>query len=266
MSYSLGTNQLSLLQDAYDDAVINRTGEGKYARVYELLFSMLSKDALGTPIISDIDAATLDYDVWKTTGLSGVAVSGWQMVDSGFDPSAWVFLKGVSDVNWGRINPDHPGGTNYSNFIRNYSIAQYEIRFGTPATESQVQQTSDQIADEIINDILDNYGLIPNIDNIAERDAAGAAVTLFGSGVNIAGWAGNPFLVPVGHTSSYARNILNLDSDDYGDSYDALSVLAAAKTAAVNTGLGSSLSLGLNLLFSIIPESHPDGFEDLVEG
>lgn len=47
MSYGLGAQQLALLQIAYIDAKNSASVYGRYARAYELLFSMISDDGTG---------------------------------------------------------------------------------------------------------------------------------------------------------------------------------------------------------------------------
>ncbi len=55
MSYSLGPNQRALLQIAFDDAEMSTASEGRFARAYELLFSMISNDGSGSAYISESD-------------------------------------------------------------------------------------------------------------------------------------------------------------------------------------------------------------------
>lgn len=142
MPYSLGTKQLELLQIAFDDADSSTDIYGRFARAYELLFTMISKVSGGAEaILSESYLSTFStqdlndyYDNWKLNGLDSVDVSNWEKVDSQIEGGAWVFLRGVSHVNWG---PDNPLGyeTDYSKFIREYTKIQYELRNGTPATE-----------------------------------------------------------------------------------------------------------------------------------
>jgi hypothetical protein len=125
-TYSLGTNQIALLTIAYDDAEASTDPYGRYARAYELLFSMISTDGSGA-YVSESDLTSIDlndyWDDWKDNGLDEVDVTGWEKVDTDIDDGAWVFLRGVSKVNWGLAPPEttaNPTGEEflYSKFIR----------------------------------------------------------------------------------------------------------------------------------------------------
>jgi hypothetical protein len=79
MTYKLGTNQLALLNIAFNDAQSSKDSapagtQGLYARVYELLFAMISEDGSGQQIISEADAATIDWQTWKVSGTTGAGV------------------------------------------------------------------------------------------------------------------------------------------------------------------------------------------------
>lgn len=240
-TYSLGTNQIALLTIAYNDAEASSDPYGRYARVYELLFSMISTDGSGAYVSeSDLTSINLqDYwDNWKQEGegLDEVDMSDWEKVDAAIDDAAWAFLAGVSKVNWGLTPPEtttNPTGEEflYSKFIRAYSIAQHDVRFGTSASYADTQEASDGIARNIIRDILslDDNGVpdtfnsnhyIPTISGIALNDANAAVDGLDGDGLfdneQIGGWAGNPFLTLIGYDDVYRKNILNEDQDDYG--------------------------------------------------
>ncbi|MCC7428664.1 MAG: type I secretion C-terminal target domain-containing protein [Alphaproteobacteria bacterium] len=267
MTYSLGSQQQALLDIALEDARANEDDgetQGVYARAYELLFAMISDDGTSSAYVSESDLSGLNsaqleswYDTWKANGLDSVDVSDWEKIDNGIEDGAWVFLRGVASVNWGA---EHPAGeTDYSKFIREYSKVQYETRFGSPPDDADVQKTSDGIADNILDYIANlTNGDIPDIDTIAVDDAASAAGTLFVDG-QVAGWAGAPFLVPVGHDDSFRGYILHenngIGDGETGETYDALAMVYSVIETASNLGISlTSKTLG-DVLFEVIPDS-----------
>jgi Ca2+-binding RTX toxin-like protein len=249
MTFSFGTNQLDKLTEARTDALASLAEYGRYAISYELVFAMISVDGGGTPIIPDGEAAGIDLETWS---LSDYDTSGWTMA-IGVDPGAWAFLRGVPEVNWGPGNPDEE--SDYSKFIREYTKVQFLTRFGSEASDEDVQAASDAIADNILADILSNH-VLPDIDGIAEHDASAAAEVLFGE-TEIAGWAGNALLLPVGHDESFKKNIMHLSGaggdGDITNTYDVLSVLHGMIVAADEIGWISSASLVQDVLWEVVP-------------
>ncbi len=125
-TYSLGTNQIALLTIAYNDAENSSDPYGSYARVYELLFSMISTEGSGA-YVSESDLTSIDlndyWDDWKEEGLDEIDIADWEKADAAIDDAAWAFLAGVSKVNWGLAPPEtttNPTGEEflYSKFIR----------------------------------------------------------------------------------------------------------------------------------------------------
>ncbi|MDD9899349.1 MAG: Ig-like domain-containing protein [Alphaproteobacteria bacterium] len=259
------------------------TTPGLWSNAYTLVFGLITVDDQGqalfsrgfdqnnNPIIVDRQGSPVD--------LQNVSASLPNRFDSDFspatdvDPAAWVFLRGVPDVNAGT------GG--YSAFIREYTIEQYQIRFGENAVpngfdslEEGVQAASNAIALSIVEDILSLKGTpenpnpnpnheLPNASNIAIQDAQAAANILFDPAgehpEQIAGWAGNPFFLALGVDGPYRQNILhtNPSTGDITnpDTGDVLSVIAAMKSAAVTLGIEPTLNLLSDVLLHIIPDA-----------
>lgn len=80
-TYSLGTNQVALLTIAYNDAENSSDPYGSYARVYELLFSMISTEGSGA-YVSESDLTSIDlndyWDDWKEEGLDEIDIADWE--------------------------------------------------------------------------------------------------------------------------------------------------------------------------------------------
>lgn len=234
MTFTLGLNQRALLETALTQAqaadVTNSTGA--YAKAYEMLFAMISVGPSGTlpTIINENNAGTIDLESFDLTYT--------QKFEGGFEPApgvdkgAWIFLRGVSEVNWRPVdNPDLTANTDYSEFIREYTNRQHKARFGKDLTDEELQNASDSIAYKILDDVLTepNIGEVPTIDRIATEDARAAvegeteinAAPIFDQG-QVAGWVGNPFLLPVGHDDSCRENILH-EGTNNTDTYDCTS-------------------------------------------
>lgn len=264
MTFTLGQNQLALLQEAFNRADASTESTGRYAQAYEILFSMITVDEFGFSLFSEFDAENAFFDL--DTFFENYNLSYDEKFSSslnpldGVDQGTWIFLRGVSEVNWTpEANPDPTANTTYSEFIRAYTNKQYLLRFGEELDNqlggpfSDLQDASDLIAENILLDILGNNGLIPNINTIATQDASAAAATIFLDG-QIAGWAGNALLLPVGHADSYKTNILNQDglgnTLSY-DTYDILAVIESIKTASAEVGFGTT-GLIFDVLFNVV--------------
>ncbi len=264
MPYSFQSlpNTLSKLQEVYTEAVNSSLTAGKYAKAYDLLFAMICVDASGNPIISEASASSINLSTWK---LSDYNTSQWRPA-VGVDEGAWVFLRGVSQVNLG---PATPGGeTDYSKFIRAYTEEQYRSRYGdnhlSPSQlDSAVQKASDDIARNILRDLLNQDPSrpnpahnVPSINDIAQHDASAAAANLFKDG-QIAGWAGNSMLLPVSHSASYRANILHSATyggdGDTGNTYDVLAMIHSLLMARNAVGISGTLNLITDVLTRIIP-------------
>lgn len=121
-TYGLGTNQKAKLEEAFNLA-LNASGSGRYAQSYDLLFALISN---GPDAISDANAASVDLSSWELSSADKFS-SNWS-AKTGVDKGAWVFIRGVAEVNWGAANPEGEG--DYSKFIRDYTKAQHDILFG----------------------------------------------------------------------------------------------------------------------------------------
>ena len=233
------TELTNLRLDALAAIAADPNVQGAYAPVYTRIFEMIS-------------------DNYDPNDLSSATPK------EGVEAGAWVFLRGVPLVN--------AGIGNYSQFIRTYTATQYKYRFGEDIFNEEeldhlVQDVSDQIAENIIRDILNlnennpnPSHQLPTVDNIADNDAEAAAEVLFGI-EQIAGWAGNPFFLPLGHTTSYSENILHSNISGYTDTYDVLTVYSAIIEAGLDIGPIDTLSTLSETLFHVIP----DGIEDVAD-
>ncbi len=241
MTFQFNADQLEQIQKAYDAAkqAASITGtKGAYASAYELVFDM----------ITNTDE------------------NGKQTPKAGVDPASWVFLRGVPEVNRG-IKADG-SVSDYSNFIREYSKAQYISRFGKgvlndEALDSKVQVASDAIAESILENILNinpspgnenpNH-FLPTVNVIAKYDAQAAATVLFdptGNEHQISGWAGNPLFIALGYEDVYRENILESDNN----AYDALTVVKSMVQAANAIGISGSAAVMYNVLTHVIPDA-----------
>lgn len=213
MSFSLAgfQNELAYL---YDQAVAaEESNQGAWAKVYTFIFGLISVDENGqsllsrgydinnNPIIVDRNGQQIDLNAGDID--IGNRYDSDFNPASGVDPAAWVFLRGVPDVNAGQGD--------YSAFIREYSKAQYLMRNDSGSIDDAalnvlVQKTSDTIAKYILQDILSldqngqpddhnpSYDLL-SAERIATFDASAAASVMF-QGDNIGGWAGICIEVP----------------------------------------------------------------------
>ena len=136
---------------------------------------------------------------------------------SGVDQNVIVWLRGAGDVN--------AGLGDFSTFIRGYSLAQFQARFGgnPPGSGSgSIQEASDQVAINVLQEILTS-GMLPSIATIAEKDAGPAAEELFGG--DAGGWAGNPMFLGLGLSAPLDDNVLEVGPSGYADTYDALAMI-----------------------------------------
>ncbi|MEZ0167970.1 calcium-binding protein [Microvirga sp. TS319] len=113
---------------------------------------------------------------------------------------AW--LKGAADVN------ENIGSQ--SAFIRAYTIAQYQTRYGENLDLNLLQDASDTIASKVLGDIIASRH-VPGIADIAQKDAEPAATTIFNG--DPGGWAGNPLFLFLGYDTALNNNILEHPAD-----------------------------------------------------
>jgi hypothetical protein len=105
-------------------------------------------------------------------------------------------------------------------FIAQYTIDQKILRDGPGATTFDnlsipdgAQEASNQIALNVIDDILTNSGTLPGIEGLGVQDAGGAASTVFKdaqySAGDYAGWAGTLLFPYLGEPQYYVNWLLN---------------------------------------------------------
>lgn len=274
MTYALSAAQGAKLKEfltaAATDAAAGQVGA--YATLYQFLFTLISKDSNGDPIYTDADMSSIDPLTW-----SSPSQSGWEKIDAGVDSAAWVFLNGVDKVN---ANDTSSG---FNIFIREYSKAQYELRYGetSETTLNQyVQNASNAIARSIVLDVLgienDNETpvppfIIPSASDIAQQDAQGAAATMFAIGGNnaeqISGWAGNPLFLLLGVDEPYKFNILHeTGGTPSGETYDILAMLVAMRAAAIEVGFfDSGIIFSEQTVFDLLEDVATNIFPSAVE-
>ena len=173
MTFQFSEKEISLLTSALQEAeqIVAQLPniKGAYAKSYELVFAMISKDAYGNAIIRETtdaqgNSALLDSDnnvVDLSTWQVPADKSTWQRADSTVDVGSWVFLRGVPDVNMGSAKIG--GETDYSKFIREYTKAQYIARFGSDIlSQSELDQKVQEISNGIANNILRDV-ITPNV-------------------------------------------------------------------------------------------------------
>lgn len=112
MTFALTLTQAQKLNDfllAADSA--NQNGEvGAYAKAYQFLFALISKDSSGSPIYTDADMANINVNDWVSPD-----TAGWEKQHSTIDSASWVFIRGVHEVN------ANDTSSHFNNFIREYS-------------------------------------------------------------------------------------------------------------------------------------------------
>ncbi|UWU23038.1 hypothetical protein N2601_08860 [Rhizobium sp. CB3060] len=158
------------------------------------------------------DNATTGAGTWATVYATiASAITDGGEPKAGVDPAAWVWVNGAYAVN--------VGSGDYSAFIRTYSSAQYEYRFGTPS-QTSLQSVSDGVAKAVADTILATEKM-PDLHTIGVEDAS-ASISQYFNG-DQSGWSGNPLFLFLGDDSFYRNTILHLTNQNdplAGDSYD----------------------------------------------
>lgn len=139
-------------------------------------------------------------------------------------------MKGAKEIN--------ADNGPFSDFIRNYTKQQYELRFGETPSHEQVQQASDAIATAVIDDILNlnpdhpnPTHTFPTLEALGKYDAEKAAAVLFKG--DTAGWSGNLLLLALGDNRPFQDNLLHLCTTDQ-DTYDFLAAMKIAIDCSKN--------------------------------
>ncbi|MDH7810003.1 MULTISPECIES: calcium-binding protein [unclassified Rhizobium] len=193
---------------------------------YLLTNSELS--AVGSALDAANSGAAPYHEVYQTI-LAVLTEPGGQPKD-GVDPSVLSWLVGASGVN--------RGDTLYSDFIREYSLSQYFIRFGQSSTVP-LQTVSNNVAKAVAEDILLN-GVAPDLNTLGEKDA-NVTISQYFNG-DEGGWSGNPLFIFLGDDSFYQNNIINVDFTGYEFS----AFLQSATSAFAATTIGSSPITGFS--------------------
>ncbi|WHO82591.1 calcium-binding protein [Rhizobium leguminosarum] len=127
------------------------------------------------------------------------------------DQAVLSWVNGAQQVN--------AGVGDFSYFIRQYSTAQYVLRFGE-ASQTSLQVVSDAVARRVADDILAT-GELPSLAVIGSRDAGETIALYFNN--DKGGWSGNSLFMFLGDDSFFRDSILHTtDANDpaAGDLYD----------------------------------------------
>lgn len=162
----------------------------------------------------------------------------------GVSQASILWMQGAANIN------ENVGSE--AAFVRQYTAAQFEVRFGVALDLNVIQDVSNKIAGTVLEEIL-RTGTVPSISTIAQDDALPAARDIFRG--DPGGWAGNPLFLFLGHSAAFTNNILEVP----GDTYDALAMikylgatgswasnLANAFGATMGTGSIATISAGVS--------------------
>lgn len=148
-----------------------------------------------------------------------------ELPKTGVDKSVWLWVQGATQVN-------ADDGSYFSDFIRDYTTTQYELRYGT-TTGLDIDAASDQIARAFALDIADpqsqNFGFLPNINRVGAIDAGEIAAGIFGD--NYSPWAGTilfPFLGEGDFTRQWLLTTETSEFKKLAGTYDLISVASAS--------------------------------------
>ena len=143
---------------------------------------------------------------------------------SGVDPASIAWLTGAVQIT--------AGIGSYSTLIRDYTSAQYKLRYGEISDSElrqKIQAASNGIAINVVKDAVESAQLgldgsyvftIPGIEKIGNYDAAPTAAELFNG--DFAGWSGNPLFLFFADPLPFYQNILTP-----GNSYNLFAMLKA---------------------------------------
>ena len=172
---------------------------------------------------------------------------------AGLEQPVWLWINGAKLVN------ANVGYSAY--FIREYTRAQYEQRYGQTLTDRELNSASNTIAAAFVNDILG--GSTPTINALGIIDAAPIAGSIFNEvfDANYSAWAGTLLFPYLGIVSYYRDWIVNENTvpgfKPIDGSYDLIAATAAAvplanSTVAVAINLISTFGFGGTLSSFII--------------
>lgn len=135
------------------------------------------------------------------------------------ETAAIIWMRGAAEINGG-VGP-------FRDFIRSYTKAQYEARYGAAGpdvVEGKIQKASNDIANNVLGTIVGNADhpipteRMPTLATIAQDDATPAAESLFEG--DAGGWAGNPLFIGLAYATPFNANIV-----EPGPTYDALAMI-----------------------------------------
>ncbi len=170
------------------------------------------------------------------------------------DPDVWEWVGGARDVN------SNTGF--FASFIRQYTEAQYDLRYGADsisqsALDANVQIASNLIASNFAADIISKINdptaqsQLPDIKSVANDDAGAAASTIFNS--NFSPWAGTILFAYLGDTAPLQEWVLNLATHtengvtykNLTGTYDLVSIAAVTEQmATVSNSIQAFLNSG----------------------
>jgi hypothetical protein len=128
---------------------------------------------------------------------------------NGIDHNVVAWIAGAAGVN----NDSSSAGQ----FIRNYTSAVYQIRYGQASTQAQLNYASNQIAIGFAAGILANGGNLPSIEGLGAIDAGYSASNLFTQGTEDSSgvyspWAGTLLFPFLNDSSFYKTWLLNMNT------------------------------------------------------
>jgi hypothetical protein len=176
----------------------------------------------------------------------------------GVDPAVFNWISNAVSIN-------HQDGF-AADFIAQYTIDQKFLRDGPTATVQGLsvvagaQKASNEIAFNVIQDILDNRGTLPGIEGLGVQDAGAAASTVFEDqqyeAGDYAGWAGTLLFPYLGEPQYYVNWLLNAEpftgTDPNGKTitfkntpgtYDLVTALDAFETSSISAAFGGVSNL-----------------------
>jgi Ca2+-binding RTX toxin-like protein len=252
-------DQLRNLRDTQDlEYQENNAALGLGTPMYELLLGFISD--VHTETVVRHDEFGVPYEVVVTV----------QVPKAGVDLAVWKWIEGAAKVN--------SGVGFFADFIREYTKVQYQMRGGTGSAEFLNQKASNNIAFNLINDILApaNGGSLPGISGLGAIDAGAAASTVFAglpgaSGGDYAPWAGTLLFPYLGFDNFFSDLLLNHEqviATIEGDgtkiikntkgTYDLVAAISAAQKAAQIAGIANFLEAMQNLLGPNVPDTNQE--------
>ena len=173
--------QIDALQAAYDAALMqDQAQSGVWREAYDLLYGFVTN------------------------------TEGEPRTDVPVDPGTWLWLKGARFVN--------SGEGAFGKLIREYTIFQYNQRYGALPSDALMNKASNNIAAAFLGQWLGKNTLLgasqPNLTQTGIYDAGAAASTVFGTSGgtgdpdNAAGWAGTILFPNLGAPDFYKNLVV----------------------------------------------------------